>query len=460
MEIVENPNSTLDEAKRHLLFHHHEAAGWVTLAQKGENGKWGQYHYLPDQLAAELSNWMGENSFFSQNTFYKPQRRIETIKQLRALYVDVDCHNFNYDPHWVLEKLKLEVFQVSIPVPNYIIFSGRGLVCIWLIEPVPSHVLPLWKAIQSYFYKQMEYVGADKKSIDPTRVFRIAGSVNSKNGKEVFVSYKHDYKYTLRELQEEYLPELTQRKKKKQKSKSKVILLHNLRNLHYSRIQDLVKIAELRKYDLKGYREFFCFLYRYWNCCFTNNPEESLRQMLEFNNEFKEPLPRSLVIRATKSAEKAWIAKNDKMADENAKAKGYPGSGYNLRNATIIQWLDITDEEQQHLRTIIDSNEKLRRKRTRDKMALREKNGSMSRAEYIQIQQERTSDTLWQMTTAIKRHPNISNVKLAEKLGISEGYIRKLKKKLEAKPTRTGPRPYIMGVSLFSLEEEKIIVNQ
>jgi len=127
--------------------------------------------------------------------------------------------------------------------------------CIWLIEPVPDQDLPLGKAVQNYFYEQLEYVGADKKSSDSTRVFRIAGSVNSKNGEEVFVDYRHDYRYGLRELQAEYLPELTlarQNTSKKPGRKAKVVHLHNVRSLHYARLLDLVKIAELRDYDLRG----------------------------------------------------------------------------------------------------------------------------------------------------------------------------------------------------------------
>ena len=207
LNMVEIPE--LEEAKQHVLFHHYQASGWITIAKKERDGTWKQYHYQPEQLASELSNWLGDNVYFSQNTFYKPQRRIENIKQLRALYVDIDCHNLNYDPYWVADKLYLEVFNDAVPVPNFIIFSGRGLVCIWLIEPVPYKALPLWKAVQNHFFKQMEYVGADQKSIDPTRVFRVAGSVNAKNGKKVVIEYRHDYRYILRELQAEYLPELS-----------------------------------------------------------------------------------------------------------------------------------------------------------------------------------------------------------------------------------------------------------
>jgi hypothetical protein len=39
-----------------------------------------------------------------------------------------------------------------------------------------------------------------------------------------------------------------------------------------------------------------------------------------------------------------------------------------------------------------------------------------------------TEDMYWQLKQAIKRHPRVMNVKLAKLLGLSESYIRKLKK--------------------------------
>src|SRR6476659_1593591 len=121
-------NLALDEATRHVLFHHHQTSGWVTLANKEKCGMWKQRHYKREQLHLEIPSWLekGNDVFFSQNTFYKPQRKIENIRQLKALYVDIDCHNLNYDPHWVAEKLNLEVFQETLPTPNHIIYSGRG----------------------------------------------------------------------------------------------------------------------------------------------------------------------------------------------------------------------------------------------------------------------------------------------------------------------------------------------
>lgn len=423
------------DARQHVLFHHRKANGWITFAQKKTNGEWRQYHYQPEELPEKCGEWTGENVFFSQNTFFKPQRRIENIRQLRSLYVDIDCYAVGLDPHWVLEKMKMEVFRSCVPEPNIIIFSGRGLAFIWLIEPVPFQALPLWKAVQSYFYKQFEEVGADKKSIDPTRVFRMAGSINSKNGKVVNVRFVHNFRYSLRDLQSEFLPELGSKQiplKLVKREKDNIIHLHNLRNLYHLRLLDLIKLAELRNYDLKGYREIICFLYRYWSCCFTEDTKDSLDQMLEFNNSFKEPLLRSEVIRATRSAEKAWKEKTDEKANEIAIAKGYPGAGYNLTNKTLIEWLDITEEEQRHLKTIIGTEEKKRRKRERDRRSYRDKKGCVSREEYLLKQRNITEERLWQLETVLARHPGLSNREVAQKLSISESYVRKLKLKLKS----------------------------
>ena len=117
------------------------------------------------------------------------------------------------DPKWLLGKLQLEFFGQLIPEPNIIIFSGQGLVLIWLIDPVPYQALPLWQAIQQYLLDQLKEFGGDSRASDAARVFRLDGSVNSKNGEEVHVEYRHNYKYDLRTLQEEYLPVLKTRNK-------------------------------------------------------------------------------------------------------------------------------------------------------------------------------------------------------------------------------------------------------
>ena len=72
-------------------------------------------------------------------------------------------------------------------------------------------------------------------------------------------------------------------------------------------------------------------------------------------------MPLNEVERATRSAEKAWEARNNEEANRIAVEKGYPGAGYNIKNTKLIDWLDITEDEQTHLQTIIGTVEKRRR---------------------------------------------------------------------------------------------------
>ncbi|MCM3405925.1 replication protein [Cytobacillus oceanisediminis] len=429
--------SAIKKAQYHAWFHHHDADGWITVAKRTDNDRFQQYHFRPEELAGELSSWLGEDVFFSQNTFYRPQRSIENVRQLRSLYVDLDFYLFNYDPSWVIGKLEHEYFKKVIPDPNILIFSGQGLVLIWLLEPVPYKALPLWQAVQNYFVHQLSELGGDTKAADAARIFRIAGSVNSKNGAEVRAEYRHDFKYNLRDVQYDYLPELNDElnppKKKRKGRKKKVAHLFNTYRLHYARLLDLVKLVELRNYEVTGHRELICFLYRYWLCCYSEDPAEALNQTMTLNLQFSAPLPLKEVERATKSAEKAWEARNSEEANRIAIEKGYPGAGYNLRNSKIINWLDITPEEQTHLKTLIDAQEKRRRKRERDKVYQEQKRrerGDMKREEYLRIQKDQTVERLTLLKQAMEKFPGYSNRKLAKEIGFSEAYIRKLKAKL------------------------------
>lgn len=429
----------LGRAKYHAWFHHHDADGFITLAKKTKMGAWREYHYHPEQLADHLSDWLGEDVYFSQNTFYKPARKIENIRQLRSFYVDIDFYLLNYNHEWVLDELQGKFFGKVMPEPNLIILSGRGIVLIWFIDPVPMAALPLWQSIQNYFVKTLNKMGSDAKASDAARVFRIDGSINSKSGEEVRVDYLHDTKYILREIQEKYLPALTEKKKtqttkKTAGRKKKVIELRNTYTLHLARYLDLLKLVELRNYDVEGYREIILFLYRYWQCCYLSDPEQALVETLEFNQSFLSPLSEKEVVSATKSAEEAWMARSNKEADLIAKAKGYPGAGYNVTNAKLIKWLDITDEEMTHLQTIISPAEKRRRKQIRDRAYQEKKRrdrGDLTREEYLKSQYDKTDDMLFKLQELIKKHPQAKKTELAKMLGVARQHLYRLLKQLE-----------------------------
>ena len=327
---------------------HSDSKGWITKAEI--NCGYKQWHYRYNELLEQDFNQ--ENVYISINTFYSTFRRLEYLKELKAQFIDLDIYKTGFTKEQIIMHLEADYFNKSIPRPNLIIDSGRGLYLIWLLNSVPSKALPLWKAIEEYLYSVLKPFGADRQALDPTRILRVPGSINSKSKTTVKVIEQYDYIYDLREIQNEYLPELEERKAKKKGRPSKTVFIHRERSLYYARIQDIIKLCELREYDLKGHRELILFLYRYYLCYFLEDTQKALGDVLELNREFIYPLSETEVIRATRSAEKVYLSKN---------------KDYKYKNETLIELFVITELEETYMSTIISKREFKRRKNLRDR---------------------------------------------------------------------------------------------
>ncbi|NFG22269.1 DNA-binding response regulator, partial [Clostridium botulinum] len=321
---------------------HGTSKGWITRAEISSS--FNQWHYKYNDLVKQ--DFTGENNYISLNTFYSTYRRLEYLKELKAHFIDLDIYKTKFTKEQVLMRLDEEYFNKSIPRPNLIIDSGRGLYLIWMINSVPSKALPLWKAVEEYLYKELKVFGADRQALDATRVLRVPGSINSKSNTVVEVLEQYEYVYDLREIQEGYLPELDKNKPKKKGRPSKTVFIHRERSLYYARIQDIIKLCELRNYDLKGQRESILFLYRYWLCYFIDDTQKALEDTLELNNQFILPLSETEVIRATRSAERVFLSKDKK---------------YKYKNQTLIDLLEIIELEETYMKTIISDKEYKRR---------------------------------------------------------------------------------------------------
>ena len=365
VKVVDN----IDESIEYINTIHGDSKGWITKAEISKKKEFSQWHYLVGDLLKQ--DFDKENIYISMSTFYKPIRRIETIKEIGSLFKDLDTYNTEFTKTQILMNLEYNYYNKSIPTPNLIIDSGRGLTLVWSIEKVPYMALPLWKAIQEYLYSQLKEFGADRKALDATRILRVPGSINSKSGTRVSILEKHEYKYTLREIQNEFLPDLDENRNKKKGRPKKVVYIHRERSLYQNRILDIVKLCELRNYDVKGHREIILFLYRYYLCYFYEDEQRALEDVLELNKEFIHPLGEKELIRATGSAEKVFKSK-DKQ--------------YKYKNETLIDILEISDYEQTHMKIIIGKEEYKRRHRIREKNRYVEKlksQGSVSEKEKI-----------------------------------------------------------------------------
>ena len=357
---------------------HGNSKGWITRSCIDENG-YSQWHYK--YLELKETDLTGENIYITLNTFYKPCRRLECIKELNCVYIDLDYYKIKYTREQIIMNLEENYFNKIIPTTNYILDSGRGLALIWLINKVPSNALPLWKAVQEYLYNQLKEFGADRQALDATRILRVPGSINSKSKTVVSIIDEYDYIYDLREIQKEFLPELKPKEKKKGRPK-KINYVYRERSLYYARIQDITKLCELREYDLRGHREIILFLYRYYLCSFTEDVQNALGDVLELNGMFTYPLKENEVIRVTRSAEKCYLDKNKE---------------YKYKNDTLIELLEITEYEETQMSTIISNREYKRRNNEYNKNKYKEKiiaEGKLLKKEEVKLRREKIKDLL------------------------------------------------------------------
>lgn len=412
---------------------------WITIANK--DGGYKQYQYRIENLTADIvGSWGTVDGYYSQNSFYAPYRRIEYLKELKTLYIDIDIKD-GRTAEQVLMELQADYFGQAIPVPNEIVLSGNGLHLKWYINPVPAEkVLPLWSSMQNYLHKQLEEVGSDSASIEPCRVLRFTGTTNSKGNNPVTVMFNEELpRYELRDLQREYLPQIPSDKEKKvkksvtleDKEKAQIYFAFRERSLYYNRLLDLNKLLEMRNYNLffddgKGCHEIFLFLYRYWTCCYESDTEKALQDSLDINQLFQHPMNEKDVVRATKSAEVMFNKQGNKKAIAEAKAKGFPSAGYRYSNVKLIDLLGITEEEQKNLNTIISREEK----QARDTKKKREQRGSVTREEYREEQKRFADKQLHYLRKLLEENPKPKWKDVAKDMGISDRQLRTIRKQL------------------------------
>ena len=153
-----------------------------------------------------------------------------------------------------------------------------------------------------------------------------------------------------------------------------------------------------------GLREFMCFLYRYLSSCYEGDKENALKSTLDFDKQFKIPLMESEIIRATKSAEKAY-----KQWLNDCPSGTYSRGGYNYKNKTLIKLLNITDEEMKNLETIIDNKEVKRRN----------KDGLIAKQQELRKEKEKVLEL---------RVLNLTIRDISKTLGISKSKVGRLLK--------------------------------
>lgn len=364
----------------------------------------------------------GYDTYMSMNPLIsihgKIKRDKEHIGRLKWLYVDLDYYHSNYADYskkQIIGLLELDYFNSEIPVPTYIIDSGRGLYLLWrLDENVKAY--SRWVKMQKYLTGKLEEFGADYKvASDSARVLRQVGSINSKSGTEVSVLQHNDKKYSLTTLMREYvvdekpseklihyaksisnilelpLPDTGDKEalrkfirenkepanlffqqkrgqeKIREKRMGKIRFLGTEYSLLRNRVADIETLLIKHRDMPSGHREHILFLYRYWMCCITGSVDEALNATLVLNSRLKYPLTEKEAVQATASAEKYFLA----------------GKIFRCSNSYVIQALNITECEMKDLKVFISLQEATQRKQNRNRIYYKKK---------LQHEQKRTKE--------------------------------------------------------------------
>ena len=386
---------------------HKDSEGYITVAKMGN--RWQQYYF---EGINDLSiNLKGKDVYISQNTFNNKSRRLIHLKELKALYIDIDCYKMNLSKEAVKYFMENDLYG-QIPVPNMLIDSGRGLYYIIFLENTMAEELPKWQLVEKYLYEKLKDLGADNKALDATRVLRVTGTVNSKNNSIVKVIDTYDYQYTLDEIIENYIPEIIEDRKEKQKPKGvrkkgrkkKFVSLFTLYKLYYTRFKDIKKLVEIRNYEMTGYREVTLFLLRYFMNVYHGDDDLVMEEILEINNSFTEPLEKDEVFKATLSGAT--------RATENV---------YKYSNDKLIKLLDITPLEQKEMATIISKTEKYYRNNKNRRNNRRNEEG-LTNKEAERIKNEKDILELKRKKYTLKQ--------ISKELNLSISYVKKISMKM------------------------------
>lgn len=436
---VLHPRNGRDGGRRH---------GVIAFGQRVNDGpgknwrEWTADVAEADAIAEKLIR-SGEvqDLYISQNAFHG-WRRITSLSTLGAIYQDLDYQkratHRGKKPEHVAEGVLLAIADAGIPAPSYVMSTGRGLCVVWLHELLPRNVLPRWQAVQNRLAEVLTPFGADKAALDAARVFRIAGSTNSRadpsnagvrmvwaNG-----SIEAPFRHTFSDLADEMLSftraELhslaAERAKRKAGGKPAGTPARTLTVVTWAEtlLSDLQRLRAHRYPEgaiASGERDKWLF------CAATAMSWLCPAQVLE----------RELSALAHEAA--GWQGKETRSRMSSALARAHMAAAgksmewngaetdprYRMKAATVIDWLEIESSEMRDagLRMLVDRDRsrELNTERTR---ASRHRRGAISRE---QVKADRLA--LGRKALYLSSSQAMNREELAAYFGVSTGQVSK-----------------------------------
>jgi hypothetical protein len=395
-----------------------------------------QKSYGAKDIKALINDTFGIKSrFVSLNAFTFGERQSIHLKQIRNVGIDLDQYKKGLSIDQGLDALQALILEKKIPEPN-LVLTSRGIQLFYTIKGgAASKMSWLSSFITEQYISKLRHIGADGNAKDVSRVMRVPYSVNERNGEIVKPEIWNPYPYTLQELQAYCKPLDNFGYKGKKKAEIKRIIPNNLSffyKTNYIRLTDLDTLIGLRNGDFTGKRNLLIYIYAYHQaliCSSLADTESFMLNVLErIHSKTDKPMSKTEFKRTVRSA-----YEDSKKFFDHFKANGFKvvyklndGIIKPYKTTSLIDKLDITTDEQRALHrmhTGIVSKEKDAERKCKERRSA----GMKSMQEYNEQRKEQTEDKLLELQRILNDSPKLSNRKIANLMGISESYVRKLK---------------------------------
>ena len=247
----------------------------------------------------------------THNGFTSRCRKSHQVRQLNALFFDLDCHNQDAARtqaavHHALNVLQQAVEAHLLPRPTMTINSGRGVQLFFVLErsvpyrfesgSINQKAVHLFELVQSGLADTLERIVSpveglevDRATFDVSRVSRIPGTFNAKAGQFASLVQHADVFYSLSSLYR-FAQSNTQTKTQSLRASfARPASIMRFQPMLMSRLGKLIELQKYRNYDCEGTRELMSFVF-YNTAVQIYMRDEAKTRLKTFNNQFIKPL--------------------------------------------------------------------------------------------------------------------------------------------------------------------------
>lgn len=366
IQIQLNHNTPRDFAELHYEYDpDHIGAVHIWKRAPGDAGPRYMEKVRVDDLEDRLESLEYDESrdlYITANSFVRYRRDMDDLYTLYNIVIDVDVHDgFGSLPDcWAGQLERAVRDRGTLPDPNTVVHTGRGLQLWWAIEPASYKVVPMYrKAVRWLTGEVRAAIGTvaspglrekadvdSAASINAAGLFRLPGSFNTKSGTWGYFEILHYRRLKLGDICGELSVRNTAGSRNPKIPKGGLPVIAAAA----SREESLMTLISVRDAELNSEtRDLILFCdYCVWSEIIHDH-EDIMEHLRSLNRLFREPLSEAEL--------EAYMS--------TARRKRY-----RITNATIIDKLAITAEEQRII-GLYPNRREMEREARRDAKRLR-----------------------------------------------------------------------------------------